>query len=863
LIIPRVGTESDIPDYLSRGPTGEPPPPPVDTSAQQLPFEGLPWEDFERLCLRLARHDGTPEHVRAFGTRGQAQGGIDVYSRTAAGTYTVYQCKLYSRLTPADIRAAVSRFLDGEWAGRARQFVLCTNKSLTPAQLALEVERQAQRLRERNPPIAFVVWDADELSSSLKEHPQLVRDFFGHAWFERFVPTEHVGVRLPVPRQLPPALGEFVNRERDLVGVDSVIARHRSPGAAPVVMLTGGHGVGKTATSRRWAHANSDRFSDGQLYADFSMLRYRGGVGVGDVLGGFLRAFGVPNEVIPAALEERSALFRSSTAGKRLLVLLDDVDHPAQVRPLIPGTAHSAVVVTTRAALEELVVYEGAKRVRLKPLTPDSAEELLACMVGEERVDAEPAAVERLVRICAGLPVALRICGSRLAIHESRPVSWLVEQLAGEDHRLERIGTEPEQSLQVVFDDTYRALDPDAATTYRRLGLHPGPSFTVAAAAAAAGLPARRAPEAFDRLLVAHLVEDLGDRFMFHDLLRIHARGVGRRDESADEKAAAVHRTVAFYLRTAQRMDHAMIPIRLRLTEGPPPPVPGEPAPSSPAEAFTLFEAERPNLVAALRAAVEREWDSEAWQMGEALFLAYHNHKHYEEALEIFELATQAARRAGHLEAEVRMLSQLALAHLDMGDDATADAQLATCRSLMEESSNRELWASIREWTGTLEVQRGNYPQAISAYEQARSAFEVVGNPRGVALQDLGMGHALNLSGDHRRAVECLLQAAELIDAEVDGLTFGRVLVRLGEAYSGLGDLGKAKQALRDAVEVMRQHDAPLYEARARESLAQIEHDEGDTQAAVSNLKRALSIYSLLRSPQADQIGARLDELGS
>jgi tetratricopeptide (TPR) repeat protein len=852
---------SDIPDYLVAAPRGEPSPP-IDTSAQELPFDRLGWEDFERLCLRLAQQRGTPEHVQSFGSRGQDQAGIDIYSRSSTGGYAVYQCKRYATLRPADVRTAVNRFLAGEWHGRAQEFVFCTSKSVVHTKLAYEIERQAERLADQHPPVKFTCWDAETLSGMLKGYPQLVRDFFGTAWLERFFGGEHVA-RPPVPRQLPPVPGGFVNRERDLGSIDSVISRPRPAGVSSVVVLAGGHGVGKTAISRKWAHANSDRFSDGQLYADFSALRYRGGIGVGDVLGGFLRALGLPSELIPVSLDERSALFRSSTAGKRLLVLLDDVDHAAQVRPLIPGAPGSAVMVTTRAPLEELFVYENASRVRLRPLPLGAAEELLGEMVGKERLKAEPSAVMQLAAICAGLPVALRICGARLATHEHRPVSWLVEELADEAQRLRRIHTEPAPSLQAVFDEAYRALDEDAAVTYRRLGLHSGPSFTISAIAAAAGLPIGRASGALDQLLIAHLVEDAGDRFTFHDLLRLHARGVALAHEPIEQQAAAVHRIVAFYLRSAQRMDYAMIPVRLRLTDGPPDPSSGEPSPASAAEAFALFEAERPNLVSAIRTAMEREWYSEVWQFGEALFLAYHNHKHHEEALELFAWASRAARQLGYRDAEVRMLSQLALAHLDVGDDAAAAVELAECRSLMEGSRNRELWASIREWTGTLEVERGNYSDAISAFEEARSAFESVGNVRGVALQDLGMGHALNLAGNPSRAVRCLLRAATLIDAEVDGLTFGRVLLRLGEAYRLLGDSGQARPVLENAVEVMRRNDAPLLEARARESLAEIDRESGDIPAAVSNLERALSIYSALSSPRTDLISAQLAQLQS
>jgi tetratricopeptide (TPR) repeat protein len=665
---------------------------------------------------------------------------------------------------------------------------------------------------------------------------------------------------LPVPRQVPSVGGAFVNRFTEVDRLDRMTARPEVAGAPPVVVLTGGHGVGKTATSRHWAHSNVSRFDDGQLYADFSELRHRGGIAVGDVLGGFLRAFGIAEEVIPIDLAERAALFRSSTAGKRVLVVLDDVDHAAQVQPLIPGTADGVVLITSRSPLEELL-HDGARLLRLRPLDEESAREMLAGMLGDQRVRDDPGAVEELVAICGGLPVALRVCGARLDAADHQPVSWLVDELSDEPERLGRIGLRPERSLQAVFDDGYRALAEDAATTYRRLGLYPGPSFTPAAAAAVAGLPYQRAVQALDELARANLVEAAPSRFRFHDLLRIHAGGTAERIEPEAEQAAAVERTVAFYVAAARRMDHATIANRLRLTGAPPPAGPGEPAPATASDALAWFETERPNLIAALRAACDRGWDEAAWQMGEALFLAYHNHKHYEEAREVYSLAAGAAERCGDRDAVARMRSQLARAQLDLGDHAAAEAELDASRRLVEGGPNRQLWASIMEWTGALEVARGDHRAAIAALRQSRAVFEEEGNTRGVALQDYQLGRSLTGAGEYDAAVECLRRAAQLIDPEADALTLGRILIRLGEAHAARLAHAPARAALSRAVQAMHRSDAPLYEARAHELLGQIEQQAGDAPAAIEHLGAALAIYERLRSAKADPIRGRLEEL--
>jgi hypothetical protein len=175
-----------IPSYLTQGPDGKRPRPPVSTSEQDLPLGELGWQDFERLCLRLASRDGKPEHVQQFGTTGQAQAGIDIYSRATDGSYVAYQCKRQAMLRPADLRSAVARFLAGEWARKSTRFVLCTSASTRPTELVAEIERLAGTLRSRG--ILFEVWDAQRLSLLLKAAPDLVLDFFGPEWHARFVP---------------------------------------------------------------------------------------------------------------------------------------------------------------------------------------------------------------------------------------------------------------------------------------------------------------------------------------------------------------------------------------------------------------------------------------------------------------------------------------------------------------------------------------------------------------------------------------------------------------------------------------------------------------------------------------------------
>jgi len=671
----------------------------------------------------------------------------------------------------------------------------------------------------------------------------------------------HAPISLPVPKQLPPRPPQFVNREREVAQLDRLIVHPREGDTAPVVLVLGTAGVGKSATSKYWAHRNSERFPDGQLYSDFGELRHRGGVSVNDVLGGFLRALGLEDEVIPDELSERTALFRSRVADRRVLVLLDDVDHAAQVSPLIPGGAKCAVMATSRASLDELVALHGAATVHLEPLDPPSSEELLASMIGESRVEAEPDAVAELARLCGGLPVALRVCGAQLAgSRAGKPISWLTRRLADDASRLQRLSFGPGNSLQAVFDDAYRALPGPEAGLYRRLGLHPGPNFTAPIAAVASQTDVAVAEDLLDRLCQAHLIEDRGERFRFHDLLREHAQQVAERDEPVTVRERAVRSVIGFLVASAQRMDHAITPDRLRIA---PPPPAGEPDFVSPAEALAWFEDERPNLLAAVRAAAEHGFDEEAWWLAEAMWIAYGNHKHFDEAREVYAIGVAAAREAGDAAAEARMRQQLARGLIDLKRYDEAERELHTAEALAAETDNRMLQASVVEFLGLLDYNRGAYAAAIASLERASAAFDAIAYPRGVVLQQYLLGRAYTAMGRPHDAVAHLRDACERVDRDGDALTYGRLLIRLGEACLAARDAVGAADAFRRGCSVMGDHGAPQYAALALEGLADVCRLRADRAGEVEHLSAALDIFRGLGDPRAEPLEARLAGLAA
>jgi tetratricopeptide (TPR) repeat protein len=679
------------------------------------------------------------------------------------------------------------------------------------------------------------------------------RDFHGDMHFHMH-PAKSVSA---VPWQVPLRVESFVNREAQIESLDRLAAQKGAQGAPSIGVVRGSRGVGKSAIGRHWAHVNRDRFPDGQLYVDFREYRHTGESAVGTVLGELLRSLGLPDDSIPIGTGERAKRFRTETADKRLLLLLDDVERASEVTQLLPTSSDSFVLVTTNEKLRELFRI-GGRPVELGPLNRQSAGEMLAEMIGDVE---EEAAVEELVTLCAGLPVALSVCGARL-LGSGRSVSWLVELLSDEAARLAEIDYEEGRSLQAVFDEGYAALSEPARLLYRRLGLFPGTTVSPILAAVASGTGVPGAERLLDEVSGACLIEEVGDRrFAYHDLLRLHARGRAAQEDSEEERDTAVQRMVDFYVSSAQRMDRAIALDRLRLSEEPPPPLRGEAPLRTGADALAWFEVERSNLLAVLREAFDRESNEAVWMIGEALWLAYHSHRHWSEAAEVYGLASKAAHRAGDSDAEARMRSQLARAEMELGDLDVAMEELETCAELMQGSPNLALVSSIVEWTGVLHLKRGEEATAIDAFEQALRGFEEAGVPRGVAMQRYLLGRTLLRTGELGRAARELRQAAEGIDPETDQFLHGRVLWRLGAALAGSGEMEAARAVLGDAATTLQRYGAPLYEARAREEIAALERRAGDAAAEARELEGALAIYAEFGEARAEPVMARLAEL--
>ncbi|SEK50631.1 AfsR/SARP family transcriptional regulator [Streptacidiphilus jiangxiensis] len=405
----------------------------------------------------------------------------------------------------------------------------------------------------------------------------------------------------PVPAQLPPQEPDFVGRSAlvaDLCAALSGVERT----APPVLALSGMGGVGKTALALHLAHRSRGGFPDGQLYVDLRG-NTRSAADPDEVLGDFLCALGLTPDELPEGAAARSALFRSAADGRRLLIVLDNAAGAAQVRPLLPGAAACAVVLTSRMRLAGLPI---TLQPDIGVFAPDEALRLLRAVVGDARVDAERDAAAELVRACGRLPLAVRIVAARLAARPSWTVRALVERLVDECRRIDelRIG---ELAVSAAFELGYGQLTEAQAQAFRLLGAADGAELGLPAAAALLDTDPARAEELLESLVDMAMLESPAEtRYRHHDLLRDFARRLSSRTAPGEERAARARLLDHLLARACSAFEQAVPGDAIRESLGSlVPSLPG-PAFGSVAEARVWVQAESPGAVA-LASRIARE----------------------------------------------------------------------------------------------------------------------------------------------------------------------------------------------------------------------------------------------------------------
>ncbi|GAB3893490.1 hypothetical protein GCM10027612_43140 [Microbispora bryophytorum subsp. camponoti] len=390
-----------------------------------------------------------------------------------------------------------------------------------------------------------------------------------------------------VPCQLPPDIPNFTGH-RDtaeslrlwLTGADGHTGAGGHTGTTPVVTLYGGAGTGKTTLAVHVAHRLRETFTDGLLYIDLGGTRPRP-VDPAEALARFLIALGVDARAVPDEAEERGTLLRTVLADRRVLVVLDDAAGEEQVRPLLPGGAGCAVLVTSRCGVAGL----SARSVRVGPLDPACAAELLGRIAGPVRVAARPTVAAEIVRLCGHLPLAIRIAGAKLALREHWRLDHLADRLRAERRRLDELAL-GDLSVRAGLAADYDRLGETTRRALRMLGLLDVPSFAAWMLAAALDVTVREAETYAELLVDAQLLSCEGSdgngrfRYRLPELARLYARERAELEETAGERDRAVTRVLGALLALAETADSGLPEQRASVVRGAAPA--GTPAPPPP-----------------------------------------------------------------------------------------------------------------------------------------------------------------------------------------------------------------------------------------------------------------------------------------
>jgi DNA-binding SARP family transcriptional activator/Tfp pilus assembly protein PilF len=684
---------------------------------------------------------------------------------------------------------------------------------------------------------------------------RLLREDPGLQWqAPRPAPPAPAPAPAGAPAQLPPAVYGFTGRDRELAALDGLVGdtARREPGAPSVVALSGAAGVGKTALAVHWAHRAAGAHPDGQLYLDLRGFDPERPLEAGQALALLLRGLGVAGQQVPYELSERSALYRSLIAGRRLLVLLDNAGDTEQVRPLLPGTPSCTVLITSRDSLAGLVVRDGARRLDLDLLPADDASTLLRTLIGD-RVEADPKAAALLARRCARLPLALRVAAELAVSRPDEPLADLAEELADEGGRLERLssGDDVRAAVRSVFSWSYRRLPDDVARLFRLLGLHPG-SASSASAAALAGDPVGRTAAGLDRLVRAHLAGAAARRYTMHDLLRAYAVELAESHDPQPARDAAMGRLFEHYLSTAA----AAVAVLYRTGDTDLP----DSGFADPEAALAWLDAERQSCVELTDTAGRYGLHRQAVRLAGILAHYLEAGGYRGTALRMHRNAAAAATALGDRPAEAAALARIGAVHFWWGRNAEAVQYGERALGLYRQAGDRNGEADVLINLGGIAWKQGRFPEALDRLEGALAVQRAAGDRPAVAKTLNNLGNIYGRTGQYPLSIEHYTRAAELAAELGDRVVLARALDNLGIRQQRQGDHEAARRASEQALAAFVAMGDRVAEAHARDNLAASLLSLGELDRAEQELARALEVFA--ETQEQDGIGEATSNLG-
>ena len=656
----------------------------------------------------------------------------------------------------------------------------------------------------------------------------------------------------PRPAQLPMDCPDFVARAELAAKLAALLSTPDS--TAPVMVAVSGlAGSGKTTLAVHVGHLVREWFPDGQLFADLHGVHQP--LDPAEVLARFLRALGEDPRAIPADIEERAAVFRARSAGRRILVVLDNAHGERQLRPLLPAGAGCAVLVTSRRRLAALF---GAREVDLGVFEPEEALDLLRVTLGPQRVHAEREDFLAVARWCGYLPLAIRIAAARLAARPHWTTTSMVAQLSDEAARLHVLSAGDvavRSSLALSVD----ALEADERTLFTRLGAVESPYLPAWVAAPLLDLPPAAAGEPMERLVEARLAEAQptpgGEvRYRLHDLVRAYAREL--------RPAAEVERYLGAWLTLADAAYRAM-PGGFRRVARPCAPRwsrwSGEQVEAMVRDPTGWCEAHRAALCAAVRQAAAADLTTLAWNLAVTLSRFFELREHLEDWRLTHEAALAACRRAGDRQGEAFMLRGLGEMHLNQDRPEEALLRLGEALSIMEELGDRPGQAAALRAAGSAHRWLGREQAALDVLHKALALGEAIDDR-------VGQAQVLhNLGAVHRRwkrppeAERCYRAALALFEEAGDrfGQAFSLSSIGLVAQWQPEG-AGYAEECFQRALEVSREFGYRRGEAIALGNLGQLYEREGRLEEAAAHQVDAIELCREIGDTRGEMIELRV-----
>lgn len=690
----------------------------------------------------------------------------------------------------------------------------------------------------------------------------------------------------PVPSEVPPDVFAFTGRAEQLKRLDELLPA--GGGALVVAVVAGSAGVGKTALAVHWAHRVRDRFPDGQLYVDLRGYARDEPMRPVEVLAQFLRSLGAAPQDVPANEEAATARYRSLLADRRVLVVLDNAADASQVRPLLPASGACLVLVTSRNRLSGLVARDGARRLDLDVLGAGEAQQMLARILGAERVTAEPAATAELAQACAHLPLALRLAAADLLDHPGHRIAQYVDTLRRGSIASLDVEGDDQAGIRSAFDLSYRSLAPDGRRLFRLAGLAPGPDLAAGAAGALVDAGPDQAGRLLDRLAATHLLaQHLPDRYTSHDLLRQYAADRALSEDAEADRAAALDRLFGWYLSGADAAATLIYPHRMRL----PVPATGGPHPSfaDQAAALSWLDAERANLVAVVGYAAAHGPRPVAWLLADTLRSYFwlrmrtvdlvhttaaalraaqadgdlraqamtllsisnidHRQRRYPQAVEHIAEALGLAERVGWTEGRAAALGILATVHRDAGQMAEAAGAYRRALALYRTEGSRPGEALALSHLGRTYWYLGQLDEALASATEALALYRTIGSRQGEALALDTLGEICRAGGRLDQAV-AHFQAALALQQELgDRGAEAYSLRNLAEAHRDRDEPGQALDLARTAVRLAGELTDVRIEADAANTLATVYYRLGRYREAIDQHQYVLGLVDPTGDP--------------